>query len=146
MRQGELINLKWQSILFDQGLIVLDNSYFLNKSRKIRTIPMNQIVTRILIQRKRANESSNVFTYKGEAIKQDFIIHKFKKFIRKAGLNDALNFHSLRHTYASWLVQKGASIYQVSKLLGHADVKTTQIYAHLATKDLSKVVNLLDED
>lgn len=64
-----------------------------------------------------------------------------KKYVRGAKLNDRLNFHALRHTFATWLVQKGVSIYIVSKLLGHADVKTTQIYAHLQTNDLREVVD-----
>jgi len=50
----------------------------------------------------------------------------------------------LRHTFASWLVQKGVSIYEVSKLLGHADIKTTQIYAHLRSDDLRNAVKVLD--
>ena len=66
-----------------------------------------------------------------------------KKDIRAAKLNDKLNFHSLRHTFATRLVQRGVSIYIVSKLLGHADVTTTQIYAHLQTNDLRNVINLL---
>jgi site-specific recombinase XerD len=52
----------------------------------------------------------------------------------------------LRHTFASWLVQKGVSIYQVSKLLGHTNVTTTQIYSHLQTDDLRDAVDSLDYD
>jgi site-specific recombinase XerD len=48
----------------------------------------------------------------------------------KAEVNPGLNFHFLRHTFASWLVQKGVSIYEINKLLGHADIKTKQIYKH----------------
>lgn len=44
----------------------------------------------------------------------------------------------------SWLVQKGVSIYEVSKLLGHADIKTTQIYAHLRSDDLRNAVERLE--
>ena len=54
-----------------------------------------------------------------------------------------LNFHSLRHTFASWLVQKGGSIYTVSKLLYRTDIKTTQIYAHLRRDDLKATTDLL---
>ena len=86
-----------------------------------------------------------VFTYLNKPFTQDFVIHRFKKHVRGAKLNDRLNFHALRHTFASWLVQKGVSIYIVSKLLGHADVTTTQIYAHLQTDDLRDVVNSLDK-
>ena len=85
-----------------------------------------------------------VFQYDKRAIKQDHISKKFKKHIRRLDINQTLNFHSLRHTFASRLVQKGVSIYHVSKLLGHASVTTTQIYAHLRTDDLRKSVELLE--
>ena len=55
------------------------------------------------------------------------------------------DFYSLRHTFASGLVQHGVSIYQVSKLLGHADIKTTEIYAHLRAEDLRESVEMLNE-
>ena len=60
-----------------------------------------------------------------------------------AGLADYFSFHSLRHTFASHLVQKGVSLYIVSKLLGHSDVKTTEKYAHLSPETFLDVVNLL---
>lgn len=92
----------------------------------------------------RNKTSDVVFTYNDEPFTQDFIVHKFKKLVRMAKLNDELHFHSLRHSFATWLVQKGVSIYQVSKLLGHADVTTTQIYANLVIDDLHKSVKVLE--
>lgn len=77
-------------------------------------------------------------------IKQGWIVHNFKKYVLKANINPKLHFHSLRHTFASWLVQKGISIYGVCKLLGHADIKTTEIYAHLRNDDLRNAVERLD--
>jgi site-specific recombinase XerD len=58
---------------------------------------------------------------------------------------------ALRHTFATWLVQKGVSIFEVQKLLGHSDIKVTQIYSHLAASDLHGAVNRIfvqnvDED
>lgn len=76
-------------------------------------------------------------------IKQDWIVHNFKKYVLKANINPKLHFHSLRHTFASWLVQAGVSIYKVSKLLGHSDVKTTEIYSHLRIEDLRNSVEKL---
>jgi site-specific recombinase XerD len=58
---------------------------------------------------------------------QQFISHKIKKIIKRTGINPKLNFHSLRHTFASWLVQAGVTIYEVSKLLGHSDIRVTEI-------------------
>ena len=55
--------------------------------------------------------------------------------LHKQGLNLKLNFHSLMQSFASWLVQKGVSIYEVSKLLDHSDIKVTKIYPHLREGD-----------
>jgi len=107
-------------------------------------IPLNKTAVDILSKRKKLYNSNLVFTISGCRIQQDYIVHNFKKYIRIAGLRDELHFHSLRHTFATWLVQKGVSIYKVSKLLGHADVKTTQIYASLMLDDLQNTVDILD--
>jgi site-specific recombinase XerD len=58
-----------------------------------------------------------------------------------AGLAEELKFHSLRHTFATWLIQESASLYELQKLLGHSDIKTTQMYAHLSASDLHATVN-----
>jgi hypothetical protein len=81
---------------------------------------------------------------------------EIKKAIDKAGLNDPhvvkdkggkVTIHTLRHTFASRLVQAGVSLAKVSKLLGHSSVTTTEIYAHLAPNEVSekatKVLNHL---
>ncbi len=61
-------------------------------------------------------------------------VSNLKKSVRAAELNDKIHFHSLRHSFASNLVQKGVSLYVVKELLGHEDIKTTQIYSHFSKK------------
>ncbi len=90
-----------------------------------------------------ALNQSKVFTYQGKEIKSLFISHKFKKILLQAGLNQKYSFHTLRHTFASRLVQKGVSIYHVAKLLTHSDIRVTQIYAHLTESNLKDAVNKL---
>jgi site-specific recombinase XerD len=60
-----------------------------------------------------------------------------------AGLETKGTLHTLRHTFASHLVQAGVDLYSVSKLLGHSSIKMTEIYAHLAPKTLQEVIKRL---
>ena len=84
---------------------------------------------------------------KGRKFRADTVSKWFKKTVRDAAkeikIDSNIHFHTLRHSFASCLVQRGISIYEVSKLLGHYDIKVTEIYAHLRSEDLrSVVVNL----
>ena len=65
----------------------------------------------------------------------------FRKSVRNAKLEGKISFHSLKHTFASWLVQSGVGIYEVQKLLGHSSVVVTQVYAHLSENVLHKAVD-----
>jgi len=144
LRQMELITLTWPQVDFKSQILTLDNRKHFTKSKRIRTIPLSVKALQILTDRQMKSDTEIIFTYHNQPIKQDFISKKFKKYVIKTGLNPKLNFHSLRHTFASWLVQRGVSIYEVSKLLGHSDIKVTEIYSHLRVDDLRKSVNLLN--
>jgi site-specific recombinase XerD len=87
-------------------------------------------------------ESSDlVFARRGFQIGESFVSHRFKEYVRMAGLDERLHWHSLRHTFASWLVQDGVSLYAVQKLLGHSSVTVTEIYSHLQPEKLHDTVN-----
>ncbi len=68
---------------------------------------------------------------------------QFKKAVRASNVNANIHFHSLRHSFASALVQRGVSLYAVKELLGHENIKTTQIYSHLQRENLLQAVNML---
>ena len=76
-------------------------------------------------------------------LNEDYASKQFKKAVRDVGLNDNIHFHTLRHSFASRLIQKGASVFVVKELLGHEDIKTTQIYSHLKTENLTEAISLL---
>ena len=143
LRQGELISLEWSQINFKERFLILDNRNHLTKSKKVRTVPLNIKALQILIERERNKKGSNVFTYNEEIINPDALSRKFKVYVLNSKLNKKLNFHSLRHTFASWLVQKNVPIQQVQQLLGHSDLRTTLIYSHLRPEDLRNSVDLL---
>lgn len=152
-RINEIMNLKWSSIDFMQRIIRIKNDEdFTTKSKKERVIPINNKLLENLQSRlskiKRIDNDECVFTNsKGKKFRSDTVSKWFKEAVVAAAvdtpLESSIHFHTLRHSFASCLVQKGASIYEVSKLLGHSDIKTTEIYAHLTPDNLRSAVELL---
>ena len=142
MRRGEILNLRWENVDLPNRLIrVQSDASFSTKTGKNRIIPLNEIAAQLLIQRRRDLSAEYVFSVAGHRISPRYVSHKLKKYVRKAGVNPNLHFHSLRHSFATYLVQAGVSIYEVQKLLGHSSVVMTQIYSHLAPAELHSAVN-----
>ena len=143
LRRGELVNLRWQEVDLERRVILIQsNPNFRTKQGKRRVIPLSDTAY-YLLQNKHGKDSSEfVFSLNGKKIYIDWLTHAFKKAVREAKLKEErLHFHSLRHTFASWLVQDGVSIYAVQKLLGHSSVAVTQVYSHLAASELHGAVN-----
>lgn len=149
MRQGELVNMKWLWIDLKQNQITVHCSeHFTTKSKKERIIPINPNLKTILINRypkifNIKNDDYVASRMKGIKLNEDFVSKKFKKSVRAANLDDKIHFHTLRHSFASLLVQRGVSLYVIKELLGHEDLTTTQIYSHLKQHNLRDAVNLL---
>ena len=147
LRLGELLALKWGDVDFNSKVIQVRNSEtFTTKTKKNRTVPINEELYRLLRDRKDnvKFECENVFySEEGKRLKEGTISQRFKRYVRRSGLNDRLHFHSLRHSFASALVSCGVPLYAVSKLLGHSTIKTTEIYSHLSPQQLHVEVNRL---
>ncbi len=149
MRLGEILNMKWNWIDFEQNIIkVLCSESFTTKSKKERIIPISQTLRNVLLNQfpKVINVDKNNFVFvrvSGIKLNENFVSKQFKKSVRAAGLDDKIHFHTLRHSFASMLVQRGVSLYVVKELLGHEDLSTTQIYSHLQSQNLKDAVNLL---
>lgn len=142
LRQMELLTLQWTQIDLTARNIILDQHTHITKSKKIRSVPINDNICPVLLEMQKHATTDNLFSYTGRNISV-LVSQKFKSYVTKAKLNPTLHFHSLRHSFASWLVQGGINIFLVSKLLGHADIKTTQIYSHLRQDDLLTSVNCI---
>lgn len=141
LRLGELVALQWRDVDFVRKVIVVQNSEtFTTKSKRIRVVPMNEQLWRTSAVRKESATCALVFHHNNEKLNADWVSKTFKRYVRTAKLSERLHFHSLRHTFATWLVQSGVGIYEVQKLLGHSSVAVTQIYAHLAPSELHNAV------
>ncbi len=144
MRLSEIINLCWSAVDLKSGIItVQNNEAFTTKSKRERIIPMHERVRVVLCNRSQRNSDRYVFSKCGILYRQEFISKKFKKSLLQTGLSTELHFHSLRHSFASNLVQKGISLYIVKELLGHESINTTQIYSHLQNESLINAISVL---
>jgi site-specific recombinase XerD len=145
-RLGELRNLHFSDVDWTNRMLYARNTaQFTTKSKKERSVPMNGSVLAILTQRyAQASPTDLVFGLNGSVVSESYVSRRFKKYVLRAGLNEKLNFHSLRHSFASNLVASGASLAQVQKLMGHSSYNTTLQYAHLQPQNLQHLVDVLN--
>ena len=143
MRQGEILHLRWEDLdLVRRTISIQSGSRYTTKAGKRRIVPMNDITYLLLSKKSETRNGYLVFTIKGVPIKRELLSVRFKRSVKKAGITNAgLHFHSLRHTFASWLVQNGLSLYEVQKLLGHSSAAVTQMYSHLLPDQMHSTVN-----
>ena len=113
---------------------------------------MTEDVKSIFIERKENTTSLNslVFPATNGNTRQS-ISKLFSKIVDRLGLNDGIEdsknkvvFHTLRHTFASWLAKKGVPLYSIQKLMGHASFQMVQRYAHLSTESMKAAVEVLN--
>ncbi len=92
-------------------------------------------------------EISNGYVFcksNGTRFTGDYVSRSFQLACRAAGMDKAIHFHSLRHSFASNLVQQGVSLYTIKELLGHSSITTTEIYSHLNMDALRDAIKTLD--
>ncbi len=140
MRRAEVMNLRWCDInIANSEIIVQSNETYRTKFGKMRSLPIHPVVRDVFMKRQ--------FFAKGEKVFPEhsapWVSKKFKGYIRKLGYG-TVHFHTLRHSFATWLVDQNVPIYEVQKLLGHSDIKVTEVYAHLMDEKLRASVNKLD--
>jgi len=105
--------------------------------KKVRSIPMNDTARQVLIRQ--TEEMPFDFDFS-----QAFETAAEKTELPRKG-EDKITFHTLRHTFASWLVMKGVSLFDVQKLLLHSKIQTTMLYAHLAPDHLQNSIKTIDQ-
>jgi len=128
-RRVEVLRLRWEDIDWKRKVVVLHG-----KGNKKRVTPLSSRLEKVIRECILIKEKGKVFPYEH----QDSITHKWVKAMKALGLK--YRFHDVRHTTASWLVMNGVPIRVVQELLGHSDIRTTQIYAHLAPEVLREAI------
>ena len=143
LRVSELVNLRHGQVNTTQGVIRI-----LGKGNRERLIPLGEEAMRwlkdfsngsrgeILLER----QTDYLFpTRRGDRMTRQAFWHIIKRYARKAGINKELSPHTLRHAFATHLLNHGADLRVVQMLLGHSDLSTTQIYTHVARERLKEL-------
>jgi len=142
-RLGEILNLTWDRVDMNNRVALIESSVsYQVKGGKMRSIPLNETAYQVLSSF--PDRQGLVFKgRRGGRANPNYVSKTFRNIARKTTLDKRLHFHSLRHTFASLLVQNGASLFHVQKLLGHSSSRVTEVYAHLQSPKLHDVVSMI---
>jgi integrase/recombinase XerD len=143
LRVSELVSLKHNQVNLNQGVVRV-----LGKGNRERLIPLGEEAVRwlndftvgprneILLDR----ATDYLFpTRRGDRMTRQAFWHIIKRYARKASVNHDLSPHTLRHAFATHLLNHGADLRVVQMLLGHSDLSTTQIYTHVARERMKEL-------
>ncbi|QTJ38951.1 site-specific tyrosine recombinase XerD [Dolosigranulum pigrum] len=145
LRISELVNLKLSDMHLTMGFIQT-----MGKGEKERIIPLGEIASqwldhyldgaRVYLQDQSVETSEYVFlNSRGKGLSRQGVWKKVKQLALEAGIDQNVTPHTLRHSFATHLLENGADLRMVQELLGHADISTTQIYTHITKTRLKQV-------
>ena len=112
----------------------------MQKTQKSVNVPLSSMALRFLPEKEDAD--SPIFNLPAS---DAVISYHLKKWVKNGGIDKKITFHCSRHTFATMMLTLGADLYTTSKLLGHANVTTTQIYSKIIDKKKVETVNLVDD-
>lgn len=139
IRLDELVNLKWEDIDFKRDTIHLK----VTKGSKDRVLFLHEKLKNFIISFNLKKEGLIFISNLGKKYNKRTIQVIVKNTAKKAGIKKKVTPHTLRHSFATHLLEGGADIRHIQKLLGHSNLQTTQIYTHVANKDIKKLANLI---
>ncbi len=148
LRASEIFNLTWGDVNLESGIMTLRDT----KSGKTRAAFATEALLNLLRERKPVSAAHNDLVFPGRGgVKIQAKSAAFQRAVERLGLNMGVSddrqkvvFHTLRHTFASWMVQAGVDLYRVKELMGHSDFKMTSRYAHLAPDSLQAAVKTFE--
>ena len=144
LRVSELLNLRKEDIFFKEDFIRVKG-----KGDKERIVPLGDKAKQSLIKyitelRPSLNKKKSPFlflTRRGNKLSRMGLWKRFQECTVKSGIKKEITPHTLRHSFATHLLERGASLRTVQLLLGHSDISTTQIYTHIDRNYLRKIMS-----
>lgn len=146
LRVSEVVSLKNKSINYQEKIVTI-----FGKGAKERIIPIDEYAIKFLIKyivevREKIKNSKNspylFLNLKGKPLTRQYFFLEIKKYAEQCGIEKNISPHTLRHSFATHLLENGANIRTVQRMLGHTNAETTQIYTHLSNKTLHKAYDL----
>jgi len=139
-RKREILDARWDEIDWNRRLLMIPAAR--SKSKKVHYIPLSDAAIELLQSLPRQDDIPWVFFNPKTKKPPVSIFYAWDSIRKKVGLGE-VRLHDLRHSYASFLVNAGRSLYEVQKLLGHHDPKVTMRYAHLSPQAMLEAVNVV---
>ncbi|MBO0468238.1 site-specific tyrosine recombinase XerD [Enterococcus plantarum] len=144
LRVSELVDLKIGDLHLSIGLLQT-----IGKGDKERIIPLGDYAiqwiekyleeARPILIKKNQNETHLFVNHHGNSLSRQGVWKNLKQIVQEAGINKTITPHTLRHSFATHLLENGADLRIVQELLGHADISTTQIYTHITKQRMADV-------
>ncbi|MDP4783072.1 MAG: site-specific integrase [Gammaproteobacteria bacterium] len=135
-RKREVLDAKWEDFDLARQIWRIPTT----KSGKARVVPLSDTAAKLVERLQEKKSGDYVFANPNTRKPYNSFYYSWHSARKDAGLDD-LRVHDLRHSFASFLVNAGRSLYEVQTLLGHSQIKTTQRYAHLSSDSLRKASN-----
>lgn len=133
LRVSELVDLRFDHLFLKGGYLKV-----FGKRRKERILPLNEEVIEVINlyqdQYRKFIDQNPLYVFvhpDGRRVSRQYYFLRIKEYAKKAGIKKNISPHTLRHSFATTLLKNGAKLRQVQVLLGHDDIKTTEIYTHL---------------
>ncbi len=148
LRFGEIANLTWGDIDLDQGIIYIRDP----KNKTNRIAYMTEEVKKMFESKPKGEPHEYVFKDRKHGGKVKQVSKSFREAVKALKLNEGITderlkvcFHTLRHTFGSWLVMAGVPIYTVKELMGHKTLAMTERYAHLANETKKQAIKEIEK-
>ena len=146
LRVSELLSLKRININLNKGIVRV-----FGKGSKERKVPFGDFAGEFIVKylnevRGKYAKSGNDYLFvnkKGEPLSREYFFMQVKKYAQEVGIDKHVSPHTLRHCFATHMLEGGAQLRAVQEMLGHTNIATTQIYTHVSEKRILSAYNLL---